>query len=145
MQMKKMGCSLDWSREPLLLINKERNLAVKTVFKKMYDDGLIYRGYKVVNWDPKGQTTISDDEIVYEERKATMYTFKYSKDFPIAISTTRPEKPKSVIQPSLLILKMKDTNNTWAKLLKSQILLVKNSPSKLSLIKKWILNLELVR
>ncbi|NLE07077.1 MAG: valine--tRNA ligase [Parcubacteria group bacterium] len=90
MQMKKMGCSLDWSREAFTL-DKQRNLAVKTVFKKMYDDGLIYRGYKVVNWDPKGQTTISDDEIVYEERKATMYTFKYSKDFPIAISTTRPE------------------------------------------------------
>ena len=57
----------------------------------MYDDGLIYRGYRIVNWDPKGQTTISDDEIVYEERDAKMYTFKYSKDFPISISTTRPE------------------------------------------------------
>jgi valyl-tRNA synthetase len=57
----------------------------------MYDDGLIYRGYRVVNWDPKGQTTISDDELVYEERKSTLYTFTYSHDFPIAISTTRPE------------------------------------------------------
>ena len=44
-----------------------------------------------MNWDPRGQTTIADDEIVYEERKAKLYTFKYSKDFPIAISTTRPE------------------------------------------------------
>jgi valyl-tRNA synthetase len=89
-QIKKMGCSLDWSREAFTL-DEKRNLAVKTVFKKMYDDEIIYRGYRVVNWDPKGQTTISDDEIVYEERKATMYTFKYSHDFPIAISTTRPE------------------------------------------------------
>ncbi len=89
-QMKKMGCSLDWSREAFTL-DEKRNLAVKTVFKKMYDDGLIYRGYRVINWDPKGQTTISDDEIIYKERKAIMYTFKYSKDFPIAISTTRPE------------------------------------------------------
>lgn len=89
-QMKKMGCSLDWSREAFTL-DEKRNLAVKTVFKKMYDDGLIYRGYRVVNWDPKGQTTISDDEVVYEERKAKFYTFKYSKDFPVAISTTRPE------------------------------------------------------
>jgi valyl-tRNA synthetase len=64
---------------------------VRTVFRKMYEDGLIYRSHKIINWDPKGQTTISDDEIVYEARKATMYTFKYSKDFPIAISTTRPE------------------------------------------------------
>lgn len=89
-QTKKMGCSLDWSREAFTL-DEKRNLAVKTVFKKMYDDGIIYRGHRIVNWDPKGQTTISDDEIVYEERKAVMYTFKYSNEFPIAISTTRPE------------------------------------------------------
>jgi valyl-tRNA synthetase len=89
-QAKVMGASLDWSREAFTLDDK-RNLAVRTAFKKMYDDGLIYRGYRIVNWDPKGQTTISDDEIVYEEREAKMYTFKYSPDFPISISTTRPE------------------------------------------------------
>jgi valyl-tRNA synthetase len=89
-QMRKMGCSIDWSREAFTL-DEKRNLAVRTAFKKMYDDGLIYRGYRVVNWDPKGQTTISDDEIVYEPRKAKLYTFKYSKDIPISISTTRPE------------------------------------------------------
>ncbi len=89
-QMKVMGASCDWTREAFTL-DEVRTKAVRTVFKKMYDDGLIYRGHKIVNWDPKGQTTISDDEIVYESRKATMYTFKYSKDFPIAISTTRPE------------------------------------------------------
>ena len=89
-QSKKMGASLDWSREAYTL-DAKRNLAVRTAFKKMYDDGIIYRGHRIVNWDPKGQTVISDDEIVYEERKAKMYTFKYSKDFPISISTTRPE------------------------------------------------------
>jgi valyl-tRNA synthetase len=89
-QMKVMGASCDWSREAFTL-DAIRTKAVRTVFKKMYDDGLIYRGHRIVNWDPKGQTTISDDEIVYEARKATLYTFKYSKDFPIAISTTRPE------------------------------------------------------
>ena len=89
-QSKKMGASLDWSREAFTL-DEKRNFAVRTAFKKMYDDGLIYRGHRIVNWDPKGQTVISDDEIVYEERKAKMYTFKYSKDFPISISTTRPE------------------------------------------------------
>lgn len=89
-QFKTLGASLDWSREAFTL-DDLRNKAVKTAFKKMYDDGLIYRGYRVVNWDPKGQTTISDDEIVYETRKAKLYTFKYSKDFPISISTTRPE------------------------------------------------------
>lgn len=89
-QIKTLGFSCDWSREAFTL-DERRNLAVRTVFKSMYDDGLIYRGHRIVNWDPKGQTTISDDEIVYEARKATMYTFRYSKDFPIAISTTRPE------------------------------------------------------
>ena len=89
-QMKKMGVSVDWSREAFTLDDK-RNLAVRTAFKKMYDDGLIYRGHRIVNWDPKGQTVISDDEVVSEERKAKLYTFKYSIDFPISISTTRPE------------------------------------------------------
>ncbi len=89
-QVRKMGCSIDWSREAFTL-DEKRNFAVRTAFKKMYDDGLIYRGFRVVNWDPKGQTTISDDEIVYEPRKAKLYTFKYSKEIPISISTTRPE------------------------------------------------------
>ena len=89
-QIKTLGASCDWSREAFTL-DEKRNLAVNTVFRKMYDDGLIYRAHRIVNWDPKGQTTISDDEIVYEEREAKLYTFKYSKDFPISISTTRPE------------------------------------------------------
>jgi valyl-tRNA synthetase len=89
-QIRVMGASCDWSREAFTL-DEQRNKAVRTIFKMMYDDGLIYRGHRIVNWDPKGQTTISDDEIVYEERKSILYTFKYSKDFPIAISTTRPE------------------------------------------------------
>ncbi len=89
-QMRKMGASLDWSRLAFTL-DDERNLAVRTAFKRMYDDGLIYRGHRVVNWDPKGQTTISDDEIEYETRKTKLYTFKYSKEIPISISTTRPE------------------------------------------------------
>ncbi|GAC1412771.1 MAG: valine--tRNA ligase [Candidatus Doudnabacteria bacterium] len=89
-QLRKVGSSVDWSREAYTF-DEQRNLAVRTAFKKMFDLGLIYRGDKVINWDPKGQTTISDDEIVHEERKAKIYTFKYSKDFPISISTTRPE------------------------------------------------------
>jgi len=89
-QLKVMGASLDWSREAFTL-DETRTRAVHEVFKRMYDAGLIYRGNRIVNWDPKGQTTISDDEIVHEERKAKLYTFKYAKDFPISISTTRPE------------------------------------------------------
>lgn len=89
-QVRKMGASVDWSREAYTL-DETREKAVRTAFKKMYDDGLIYRGYRIVNWDPKGQTTISDDEIVYEERVGKLYTFKYSKDVPFSIATTRPE------------------------------------------------------
>lgn len=89
-QVRKMGASVDWGREAFTL-DEQRSLAVRTAFKTMYDLGLIYRGYRIVNWDPKGQTTISDDEIVYEERKAKLYTFRYSKDFPIPVATTRPE------------------------------------------------------
>lgn len=94
-QVRAMGSSCDWSREAFTL-DETRTLAVRTMFKKMYDDGLIYRGTRIVNWDPKGQTTIADDEIVYEERMAKLYTFRYGKCtdgsmFPISISTTRPE------------------------------------------------------
>ncbi|MHB1086452.1 MAG: valine--tRNA ligase [Minisyncoccota bacterium] len=89
-QTKKMGSSLDWSRYAYTM-DEKRYAAVMEAFVRMYDAGLIYRGDRIVNWDPKGQTTISDDEIVYEERDAKFYTFKYSKDFPISISTTRPE------------------------------------------------------
>ena len=89
-QIEKMGCSIDWSREAFTL-DEARNLAVRTCFKRMYDDRLIYRGHRVINWDPKGQTVISDDELVYEERQATLYTFHYGKDVPIPIATTRPE------------------------------------------------------
>ncbi len=89
-QLKTMGASLDWSREAFTL-DEVRSRAVRTVFRRMYDAGLVYRGLRIVNWDPKGQTTISDDEIVYEERAAKLYTFRYAKDFPISIATTRPE------------------------------------------------------
>lgn len=89
-QVRRMGASLDWSRYAYTL-DEPRNNAVFTAFKRMYDAGLIYRGFRIVNWDPKGQTTISDDEIAHEERTAKLYTFRYSKDFPIPIATTRLE------------------------------------------------------
>lgn len=86
-QVRKMGASIDWSREAFTLDDK-RSFAVRTAFKKMYDIGLIYRGHRIVNWDPKGQTTISDDEIVYKEEKTKFYYFKYG---PFTIGTARPE------------------------------------------------------
>jgi valyl-tRNA synthetase len=86
-QVRVMGSSCDWSREAFTL-DEPRNIAVNTMFKKMYDDGLIYRGHRIVNWDPKGQTTIADDEIVYVEEKTKFYYFKYG---PFTIGTARPE------------------------------------------------------
>ncbi|MFA6502935.1 MAG: valine--tRNA ligase [Candidatus Paceibacterota bacterium] len=86
-QIRRMGASLDWSRYAYTL-DAKRAEAVATAFKRMYDAGLIYRGHRIVNWDPKGQTTISDDEIVYKEEPTTFYYFKYG---PFTIGTARPE------------------------------------------------------
>ncbi len=89
-QIKKMGASVDWDREAFTL-DKEREKAVRTAFSTLYKHELIKRGVQIVNWDPKGQTAISDDEVEYQESKAILYTFKYSENFPISIATTRPE------------------------------------------------------
>ncbi len=89
-QMRRMGSSLDWSREAYTL-DAPRNAAVNEMFRMMYEDGLIERGYRVVNWDPQFQTTLSDDEVLTKETNARLVTFKYDAAFPIAISTTRPE------------------------------------------------------
>ncbi len=89
-QTKKMGSSLDWSREAFTL-DEARTKAVRTVFTKMYDDGLIYRGERIVNWCPHCRSTIADDEVEYKESGTKLYTFKYDHDFPISIATTRPE------------------------------------------------------
>jgi valyl-tRNA synthetase len=89
-QSKKMGSSLDWSREAFTL-DATREKAVRSVFKMMYDDGLIYRGFRTVNWSVQGQSTCSDDEVEHITRQSKLYTFKYSEDCPIDIATTRPE------------------------------------------------------
>ncbi len=89
-QTKKMGSSLDWSRQAFTL-DKKRQEAVKKMFSDMYNEGVIYRGERVINWCPRCQSTLADDEVEYKEQQAKLYTFKYNKDFPISISTTRPE------------------------------------------------------
>lgn len=86
-QIKRMGASVDWGREAYTL-DDDRNLAVRTAFKKMYDDGLIYRGDTLINWDPKMQTTVSDDEIEWTDETTSFYYLKYG---PFVIATARPE------------------------------------------------------
>lgn len=92
-QLKRMGCSCDWSRQRFTM-DEKNNLAVRTIFKKLYDDGLIYRGQYLVNWDPITQTAISDDEVQYELRQSFLWYFKYplSDGSGFAqVATTRPE------------------------------------------------------
>ncbi len=86
-QVKRMGSSLDWSRYAYTL-DEKRYRAVMTAFVRMYEAGLIYRGDRIVNWDPKLQTTVSDDEIEYVEETAPFYYFQYG---PFVIGTVRPE------------------------------------------------------
>lgn len=86
-QMRAMGSSCDWTRLRYTL-DEALTRCVNEVFFKMYHDELIYRGHRIVNWDPNLETTISDDEIEYKEEKATFYTFRYG---PFQISTARPE------------------------------------------------------
>lgn len=86
-QVRKMGTSCDWSRERYTF-SDDMNTAVNELFRMMYEDGLIYRGGRIVNWDPKMQTTVADDELEYVEEKAPFYYFKYG---PVVIGTARPE------------------------------------------------------
>ena len=86
-QSKRMGASMDWSREAYTL-DAPRGRAVNTVFKMMYDDGLIYRGDRIVNWCPRCKSTLADDEVEYREEKSKFYYFKYG---PVVIGTARPE------------------------------------------------------
>ncbi len=86
-QLKKMGSSLDWSRYAYTM-DDARYRAVMEAFVRMYDAGLIYRGDRIVNWDPKLQTTVSDDEI---ERVVQTTPFYYLKYGPFTIGTVRPE------------------------------------------------------
>jgi len=86
-QFKSIGASMDWTRERYTL-EPAMNNVVNKVFEKMYGDGLIYRGHRIVNWDVVLQTTVSDDELEYSDEKTIFYTFKYG---PFEIGTARPE------------------------------------------------------
>jgi valyl-tRNA synthetase len=93
-QLKKLGCSCDWSRL-CFTMDEKRNIAVKTIFKKLYDEGLIYRGDYLVNWDPVTQTALADDEVEYEEKSSFLWHFRYplaeQNGTYVIIATTRPE------------------------------------------------------
>jgi valyl-tRNA synthetase len=86
-QIRAIGASCDWSRARYTL-DDALNRCVNEVFVKMYNDGLIYRGHRIVNWDPRLETNVSDDEVVHREEQGRFYTFQYG---PFRIGTARPE------------------------------------------------------
>lgn len=92
-QLKKLGASCDWDRT-CFTMDKERSDSVIKVFVDLYNKGLIYRDFKMVNWDPKAKTTLSDEEVIYKEEQSKLYYLRYkienSDDF-IVVATTRPE------------------------------------------------------
>ena len=92
-QLKKLGCSCDWERTKFTL-DDNMSASVIKVFVELYNKGLIYRGYRMVNWDPEAKTTLSDEEVIYEERQGSLYYIAYAiegSDEKVIIATTRPE------------------------------------------------------
>jgi valyl-tRNA synthetase len=86
-QLRKMGSSLDWSREAYTL-DDVRSKSVRKVFTEMFNDGLIFQGYRIVNWCPRCHSTLADDEIEHKDTKSKFYWIKYG---PFVLATTRPE------------------------------------------------------
>ena len=92
-QLKKLGASCDWDRTKFTM-DPDMSEAVIKVFVDLYNKGLIYRGYRMVNWDPEAQTTLSDEEVIYEEKQGNLYYLQYDiegSDEKVTIATTRPE------------------------------------------------------
>ena len=92
-QLKKLGCSCDWDRTQFTL-NDNLSAAVIQVFVDLFNKGLIYKGYRMVNWDPEAQTTLSDEEVIYDEKQGLLYYVSYKiagTDSTLTVATTRPE------------------------------------------------------
>ena len=106
-QLKKIGCSCDWNRTTFTLDDK-MNKSVLKVFIDLYNKGLIYRGYRMVNWDPEAKTTLSDEEVNFVEKNDNLYFVKYKiidSDNHVTIATTRPE---TILGDSAICVNPKD-------------------------------------
>ena len=106
-QLKKIGCSCDWNRTTFTLDDK-MNKSVLKVFIDLYNKGLIYRGYRMVNWDPEAKTTLSDEEVNFVEKNDNLYYVKYKiidSDNYVTIATTRPE---TILGDSAICVNPKD-------------------------------------
>ena len=92
-QLKKLGCSCDWERTKFTM-DDDMYASVIKVFVDLFNKGLIYRGFRMVNWDPEALTTLSDEEVIYEEKQGLLYYLEYQiegSDEKVTIATTRPE------------------------------------------------------
>ena len=92
-QLKKLGCSCDWDRTKFTL-DDDMYESVIEAFEKLHDKDLIYRGYRMINWDPEAKTTVSDEEVNYIEEDSSLFYLKYvieNSDKELEIATTRPE------------------------------------------------------
>ena len=92
-QLKKLGASCDWERTKFTM-DDDLNRSVNKIFRDLHDKGLIYKGYRMVNWDPEAKTTLSDEEVIYIEKPGKLYYVNYAiegSDEFIQIATTRPE------------------------------------------------------
>lgn len=93
-QLKKLGASCDWERTAFTM-DEERSASVIKVFVDLYNKGLVYRGVRMVNWDPQAKTAVSDEEVIYKEEKSKLYYVRYkivdTEDEWVTVATTRPE------------------------------------------------------
>ncbi|WP_053990242.1 valine--tRNA ligase [Mangrovimonas sp. TPBH4] len=92
-QLKKLGCSCDWDRTKFTM-DDDMSEAVIKMFVDLYNKSMIYRGYRMVNWDPEAKTTLSDEEVIYEEKQGNLYYLNYKiegSEDTLTIATTRPE------------------------------------------------------
>ncbi|GLB52086.1 valine--tRNA ligase [Neptunitalea chrysea] len=113
-QLKKLGCSCDWDRTKFTLDDNMYASVIK-VFVDLYNKGLIYRGYRMVNWDPEAKTTLSDEEVIYEERQGQLFYLEYSiegSDEKVTIATTRPE---TILGDSAICINPNDERYTHLK------------------------------
>ena len=129
-QLRKLGCSCDWDRTAFTM-DETRSKGVIKVFCDLYEKGLIYRGVRMVNWDPKAQTALSDEEVIYKDEHSKLYYLKYrvaeadckqveegnvmhkdDKGYYAVVATTRPE---TIMGDTAMCINPADVKNTWLK------------------------------
>ena len=130
-QLRRLGASCDWSRTAFTMDEKRSESVIK-VFCDLYDKGLIYRGLRMVNWDPKAQTALSNEEVIYRDEKSKLYHLKYyladqenvdtsaegnvvhkdEKGYYAVVATTRPE---TIMGDTAMCINPKDPKNQWLK------------------------------